>query len=420
VAVTVSINNICKSITSSKMEALLGPKLQGKDGEIDTAAALAGKTGVALYFSAHWCPPCRGFTPQFAKQYTDTYKEKGMEVVFVSSDRDQAAFDEYYGEMPWLALPFSERGLKDKLSKKFKVGGIPSLVMLQPDGTFITDKARGKLDQPDSYPWIPPTFAEVMADAKIVDKDGTKDSSTLSDKALGIYFSAHWCPPCRGFTPKLKEMYDNGLKDKMEILFVSSDKDQAAFNEYYSEQPWKALSFDQRDKKEALSDMFGVEGIPSFVILDKEGKVVTKDGRSKVTADPKAETFPEGWLPQPINDVNDDPSDLNGETCVLVYGPDDAATAAITAVAKEHHAAAGGNIDDMKYRFFVAPDGDIMTQIRKLTETPSAMNRLAILDLPSGGKYFVELEEAPITVDSIKKMIADFEGGSIAMKQIAR
>ena len=43
---------------------LLGDELVGKDGPVPTATAIAGKKAVGLYFSAHWCPPCRGFTPQ--------------------------------------------------------------------------------------------------------------------------------------------------------------------------------------------------------------------------------------------------------------------------------------------------------------------------------------------------------------------
>jgi nucleoredoxin len=30
-----------------------------------------------------------------------------LEIVFVSCDEDQDAFDEYFKEMPWKALPFS-------------------------------------------------------------------------------------------------------------------------------------------------------------------------------------------------------------------------------------------------------------------------------------------------------------------------
>lgn len=46
---------------------------------------------------------------------------KKFEVVFVSSDKDDAAFKEYHGEMPWLALPFADRERKSKLSGKYKV-----------------------------------------------------------------------------------------------------------------------------------------------------------------------------------------------------------------------------------------------------------------------------------------------------------
>merc|ERR1719171_1007959 len=109
------------------MEALFGSKLLSASGEVSTTEALSGKKAIALYFSAHWCPPCRGFTPQFAKWYEDDLKGKGLEVVFVSSDQDEASFKEYFGEMPWLALPFANKDVKKALDKKFKVQGIPSV-----------------------------------------------------------------------------------------------------------------------------------------------------------------------------------------------------------------------------------------------------------------------------------------------------
>ena len=42
--------------------------------------------------------------------------------------------------MPWLALPFANRQLQATLSAKYQVAGIPTLVILGPDGTLITKK----------------------------------------------------------------------------------------------------------------------------------------------------------------------------------------------------------------------------------------------------------------------------------------
>ena len=33
--------------------------------------------------------------------------EEKLDIVFISSDEDQADFDAYFKEMPWKALPFS-------------------------------------------------------------------------------------------------------------------------------------------------------------------------------------------------------------------------------------------------------------------------------------------------------------------------
>merc|ERR1711988_1566392 len=106
-----------------------------------------------------------------------------------------------------------------------------------------------------------------------------------------------------------------------------------------------ALPYSKRTEKELLSDTFGVRGIPSFVVLRPDGTVLSTDGRSKVMSDPKGENLPDGWLPQPFNDVNDDPSDLNEEQCVIMLGSSPGAEQAVKAVAQEFYNAAGRNVE---------------------------------------------------------------------------
>ena len=98
---------------------------------VPAAEALASAKHVLLYFSAHWCPPCRGFTPALCKWY-EAHRAEGIEVVFISGDRSDEQFSEYYGEMPFCALPFEDRALQEALSEKYGVEGIPALMVLDP------------------------------------------------------------------------------------------------------------------------------------------------------------------------------------------------------------------------------------------------------------------------------------------------
>jgi nucleoredoxin len=397
---------------------LFGEQLLTREGLKSTEAVLSGKSAVGIYFSAHWCPPCRGFTPELAKMYSESFCSKGLEIVFVSSDRDETSFKNYYGEMPWVALPFEKRDLKASLSKKYKVQGIPSLVILGPDGKTITTDGRSAVasdPKGEKYPWVPPTASEKAK--AVLDIIGS-DIDKAAGKAIGLYFSAHWCPPCRGFTPKLAEFYKDGLKDKMEIFFVSSDRDQASFDEYFAEMPWQALPFEKRAEKSTLSDMFGVDGIPSFVVLNNDGTVITTNGRSKLMEDPKGEQLPLGWLPRPFNDVNDDPSDLNEETCVLALGGDEAMQTAVRTVAEEYYAQAGKDIGAMPFRFFSGPDGDVVSQVRKLTEL-EGVSKLLLLDIPDDGAFYVCQKDAS-TPEAVREFLKDYESKLLERQQLKK
>lgn len=128
---------------------LFGPKIltKPKTSGVPTASALGGKKLVALYFSASWCPPCRSFSPMLIDFYNAT-KDDGLEIVFVSSDRDDKSFGDYFAKMPWLAMvpAYTNAECRDrqgKLADMLKIQGIPSVIVLDArTGNFVTDDAR--------------------------------------------------------------------------------------------------------------------------------------------------------------------------------------------------------------------------------------------------------------------------------------
>jgi nucleoredoxin len=85
----------------------------------------------------------------------------------------------------------------------------------------------------------------------------------------------------------LGEFYDQMIEDGMdfEIIFISSDSDIAAFQEYYGSMPWTSLPFANQAVKQNLGSKYGVRGIPSFIVLNgATGEVVDKDGRTTVVS----------------------------------------------------------------------------------------------------------------------------------------
>jgi hypothetical protein len=59
-----------------------------------------------FYFSAHWCGPCRSFTPTFCRWYERHFAAKQLEVVFVSNDKNELDFKNYFSSMYTSSLKF--------------------------------------------------------------------------------------------------------------------------------------------------------------------------------------------------------------------------------------------------------------------------------------------------------------------------
>ena len=71
------------------------------------------------------------------------------------------------------------------------------------------------------------------------------------------------CPPCKRFSPVLIDFY-NACKDDMEVVFVSSDRDDKSFGDYFAKMPWLAMvpaytSGEQSARHKKLGDMFMIQ-----------------------------------------------------------------------------------------------------------------------------------------------------------------
>ena len=124
---------------------------------------------------------------------------------------------------------------------------------------------------------------EELIGTELVDAKGDKvETSSLEGKVIGLYFSASWCGPCKMFTPDLVKLRDRN-DDKFEVVFVSSDRSAEDQQEYMKDydMEWPAIPYDS-PLRQQLGGKYEVRGIPSLVIIDDQGNLITKDGRSEM------------------------------------------------------------------------------------------------------------------------------------------
>ncbi|GMH27640.1 hypothetical protein Nepgr_029483 [Nepenthes gracilis] len=274
---------------------------------------LEGKT-VALYFSLSSYRLCADFTAVLVEIYDKlkARKEK-FEVVLVPLDDDEESFKQCFGSMPWLSLPFKDKSC-EKLARYFELSTLPTLVIIGPNGKTLHPNAAEAIEQYaiEAYPFTTERFEELAEIERVRQKGQTLESILVSEdldfvidksgekvlvsdlvgKNILLYFSAHWCPPCRAFLPKLIEFYHKikAKDESFELIFISSDRDQASFDEFFASMPWLALPFGD-PRNFSLSRLFKVYGVPKSVAIDSTGKTVTTEAKDLITVH-GAEAYP--------------------------------------------------------------------------------------------------------------------------------
>jgi thiol-disulfide isomerase/thioredoxin len=113
---------------------------------------------------------------------------------------------------------------------------------------------------------------------------GEIDWKSYRGKVVLVDFSATWCPECIKEAPNVVEMYKT-YKDKgFDVIAVSLDRTQEAAEQYIADNKiaWSTLfpaKEDDRFWSHPLVKHYGITGIPTAILVDQKGNVVSLDAR---------------------------------------------------------------------------------------------------------------------------------------------
>jgi len=111
------------------------------------------------------------------------------------------------------------------------------------------------------------------------------DQKTLAGKVVLVDFWATWCGPCVAEIPNVLEQYEKYHDKGFEVVGVSLDEDRDALEKFVAEQkiPWPILYEKPQGEgwRHPLSTFYGISGIPTVILIGRDGNVITLNARGE-------------------------------------------------------------------------------------------------------------------------------------------
>lgn len=102
-------------------------------------------------------------------------------------------------------------------------------------------------------------------------------------KVVLIDFWATWCGPCRAEIPNILNNYRTYSKAGFDVLAVSTDTDLEKLADFINAEnpPWTVLADRHPKNAQSMARKFGISGIPTFILVGKDGVVIDANCRGE-------------------------------------------------------------------------------------------------------------------------------------------
>jgi|694.fasta_scaffold00712_10 thiol-disulfide isomerase/thioredoxin len=116
-------------------------------------------------------------------------------------------------------------------------------------------------------------------DAAFYDANGkTSKLSDYKGKVVYIDAWATWCGPCKREIPHLKTLEEEYHGKNVQFISVSTDKDVNAWKNFIAKEQMGGLQLHQSDDpRQSISQLYIVNSIPRFILIDEKGNIVNTD-----------------------------------------------------------------------------------------------------------------------------------------------
>ncbi len=113
-----------------------------------------------------------------------------------------------------------------------------------------------------------PSFEMTTVDGKKV------NNSTLKGKPFILDFWATWCGPCKKASPVMESIFQKYGKKGLVVIGANGleDEEGPKFAKDYQKEHKYTYTFTHTNDK--LMSKWGIVGVPTFIFVDKSGKVV--------------------------------------------------------------------------------------------------------------------------------------------------